>query len=116
MNKNSGNVLVKSTMTSSESTQFRNPRVFLWIALIAGMLFAARHFGSGPLRELLQWISGLGSTAPLVFVPLYIVACVLFIPGSVLTLRAGFVERQHTLGRARCLELRQGDAEEADPA
>jgi uncharacterized membrane protein YdjX (TVP38/TMEM64 family) len=91
MNKNSGNVLVKSTMTSSESTQFRNPRVFLWTALIAGMLFAARHFGSGPLRELLQWISGLGSTAPLVFIPLYIVACVLFIPGSVLTLSAGLL-------------------------
>src|SRR6267143_2465948 len=91
MNKNSGNVLLKSATSPSESTRFKNPRLLLWAALIAGVLFAARYFGSGPLRELLQWISGLGSTAPLVFIPLYVVACVLFIPGSILTLSAGFL-------------------------
>jgi uncharacterized membrane protein YdjX (TVP38/TMEM64 family) len=90
-NKNSANVLLKSAVSPSESTRFRNPRLFLWAALIAGILFAARYFGSGPLRELLQWISGLGSTAPLVFIPLYVVACALFIPGSILTLSAGFL-------------------------
>ncbi len=91
MNKNAENVLFKSTALPSELTRFWYPRVCLWAALIAGILFAARYFGSGPLRELLQWISGLGSTAPLVFIPLYIVACVLFIPGSILTLSAGFL-------------------------
>jgi uncharacterized membrane protein YdjX (TVP38/TMEM64 family) len=91
MNKNAGNVLFKSTILPSKSTQLRNPRVFLWAALIAGILFSVHYFGSGPLRELLQWISGLGSTAPLVFIPLYVVACVLFIPGSILTLSAGFL-------------------------
>jgi hypothetical protein len=91
MNENSGNVLLKSTISPSESRRFTNSRVFLWAALIAGVLFAARCFGSEPLRELLQWISGLGSTAPLVFIPLYVVACVLFIPGSILTLSAGFL-------------------------
>src|SRR5258708_1542095 len=89
-NKNSANVLLKSAVSPSESTRLRNPRLFSWAALIAGILFAARYFGSGPLRELLQWISGFGSTAPLVFIPLYVVACVLFIPGSILTLSAGF--------------------------
>ena len=91
MNKNSENVLRKSMISPSESTRFWNPRIFLWAVLIAGILFAARYFGSRPLRELLQWISGLGSTAPLVFIPLYVVACVLFIPGSILTLSAGFL-------------------------
>jgi uncharacterized membrane protein YdjX (TVP38/TMEM64 family) len=91
MIKNSGNVLLKSTTQPSESIRFRNLRVLLWAALIAGILFVARYFGTGPLRELLQWISGLGSTAPLVFLPLYVVACVLFIPGSILTLSAGFL-------------------------
>ena len=91
MIKNSGNVLLKSTTQPSESIRFRNLRVLLWAALIAGILFAARYFGSGSLRELLHWISGLGSTAPLVFIPLYVVACVLFIPGSILTLSAGFL-------------------------
>ena len=91
MNENSGNVLRKSTISPSESRRFTNSRVFLWAALIAGVLLAARCFGSEPLRELLQWISGLGSTAPVVFIPLYVVACVLFIPGSILTLSAGFL-------------------------
>ena len=91
MNKNSENVLRKSMISPSESTRFWNPRIFLWAVLITGILFAARYFGSGSLRELLHWISGLGSTAPLVFIPLYVVACVLFIPGSILTLSAGFL-------------------------
>src|SRR5271169_1843322 len=91
MNENSGNVLLKSTISPSKSRRFTNSRVFLWAALTAGVLFAARYLGSGPLRELLQWISGLGSTAPLVSIPLYVVACVLFIPGSILTLSAGFL-------------------------
>jgi uncharacterized membrane protein YdjX (TVP38/TMEM64 family) len=91
MKNNSEKVLLESTTSQSESTRFKNPRLFLWAALIAGILFAARYFGSGPLRELLQWISGLGSTAPLVFIPLYVVACVLFVPGSILTLSAGFL-------------------------
>jgi uncharacterized membrane protein YdjX (TVP38/TMEM64 family) len=91
MIKSSGNVLLKSATQPSDAIQIRNLRVFLWAALIAGILFAARYFGSEPLRELLQWISGLGSTAPLVFIPLYIIACVFFIPGSILTLSAGFL-------------------------
>jgi hypothetical protein len=61
------------------------------VALIAGTLFAVRHFGSQPLSELLRWISGLGASAPLVFIPLYVLAYVLFIPGSILTLSAGFL-------------------------
>ena len=91
MIKNSGNVLLKSTLSSSESRRFSYSRVLLWVASIAGILFAARYFGSGPLHELLQWISGLGPTAPLVFIPLYVIACVLFVPGSILTLSAGFL-------------------------
>jgi uncharacterized membrane protein YdjX (TVP38/TMEM64 family) len=90
MSKNPVGVL-KSTLASTESPRSGNSRAFLWGALIAGILFAARYFGSGPLRELLQWISRLGATAPLVFIPLYVVGCVLFVPGSVLTLSAGFL-------------------------
>lgn len=69
----------------------RNPRVLLLVALIAGTPFAVRHFGSQPLSELLQWISALRASAPLVFIPLYVAACVFFIPGSILTLSAGFL-------------------------
>src|SRR5260370_3414435 len=90
MIKDSGNVLLKSTRQTSETIQV-GPRFFLWAALIAGTLFAARYFGSAPLRGLLQWISRLGPTAPLVFIPVYVIACVLFVPGSILTLSAGFL-------------------------
>jgi uncharacterized membrane protein YdjX (TVP38/TMEM64 family) len=39
----------------------------------------------------LEWIRGLGPLGPLIFVLLYVVATVLFVPGSILTLGAGFV-------------------------
>jgi uncharacterized membrane protein YdjX (TVP38/TMEM64 family) len=84
-------VVLRSTPSPEEFRRFRSSRVFLWGALIAGILFTARYFGSSTLRELLQWISGLGASAPLVFMPLYVVACVLFVPGSILTLSAGFL-------------------------
>ena len=90
MNKNSESALLISTLTA-EPTRFRSLRRVSWALLIGAIFVAARYFGAAPLRDLLRWISGLGSTAPLVFVPSYVVACVLFIPGSILTLSAGFL-------------------------
>ncbi len=43
------------------------------------------------LRAALAWIDGQGVAGAVVFAALYILACVLFIPGSVLTLGAGFL-------------------------
>lgn len=43
------------------------------------------------LPSLLLWISGTGVWGALIFIGLYVVATVLFIPGSILTLGAGFV-------------------------
>jgi uncharacterized membrane protein YdjX (TVP38/TMEM64 family) len=43
------------------------------------------------LQDALGWVAGLGAIGPLAFIALYIVATVAFIPGSVLTLGAGFV-------------------------
>ena len=43
------------------------------------------------LKSALDGIAGLGAWAPVLFVLLYVVACVLFLPGSVLTLGAGAV-------------------------
>jgi uncharacterized membrane protein YdjX (TVP38/TMEM64 family) len=43
------------------------------------------------LRNALQWIDGLGVVGGLVFVAIYIVAAVAFLPGSILTLGAGVV-------------------------
>ena len=43
------------------------------------------------LIELLQWTSDLGFWGPFFVVLFYVIACVLFLPGSVLTLGAGFL-------------------------
>lgn len=43
------------------------------------------------LRELLDWIAGLGNWAPVIFILVYAVSCVLFIPASILTFGGGFV-------------------------
>lgn len=43
------------------------------------------------LKEALGWVSGLGAWGPVIFIVIYILACVFFIPGSILTLGAGFV-------------------------
>ena len=43
------------------------------------------------LKEALDWIGKLGPWGPVIFVAVYVVATVLFVPGSVLTLGAGAV-------------------------
>ena len=59
---------------------------------VIGLLAAARFFNVQLLlRDAVEWIAGLGLIGPLVFTLLYILACVLFVPGSLLTLGAGFV-------------------------
>ena len=43
------------------------------------------------LRNALQWVDNLGAIAPIVFILIYIIATVAFLPGSILTLGAGVV-------------------------
>lgn len=43
------------------------------------------------LREILAWIGGLGALASALFIFVYVAACVLFIPGALLTLGAGML-------------------------
>jgi uncharacterized membrane protein YdjX (TVP38/TMEM64 family) len=43
------------------------------------------------LTSALQWVFGLGMWGPVIFIIIYIIACVLFIPGTVLTLGAGVI-------------------------
>lgn len=65
--------------------------LFYGAAIVLG-LAAARHFQlKDQLRLALDWIGTLGPWGPVIFVGIYIVATVLLIPGSVLTLGAGAV-------------------------
>ena len=67
-------------------------KVVLAVVVIAGVVVVTRFIDLQQIfGNALDWISGLGPTGPLVFVLLYILACVLLLPGSLLTLGAGVV-------------------------
>lgn len=61
--------------------------VFIVALLTAAILLPVKDW----FVEALQWIQGLGVWGPIFVVAFYIAACVLFLPGSVLTLGAGFI-------------------------
>src|SRR5258706_622544 len=60
------------------------------IAILLITLFRCFHVNE-VLKQSLDWISSLGPWAPLIFIGIYILACILFIPGSILTLGAGVI-------------------------
>jgi uncharacterized membrane protein YdjX (TVP38/TMEM64 family) len=67
-------------------------RIILATAVVIGIFLAARHPGlQEALKATLAWISGLGPLGYLLFVFLYILACIAFLPGVILTLGAGFI-------------------------
>jgi len=62
----------------------------LILLAVIGLMAAAKYFHVQELlKKSLDWIAGLGPLGFLIFVGIYILACVFFIPGSVLTLGAG---------------------------
>ena len=67
-------------------------RLIAGLAVAAAAVVLARQFNVQELfKGLLAWIDGAGYVGGLVFIAIYIVATVLFVPGSILTLGAGFV-------------------------
>lgn len=67
-------------------------KLLLGILLVAALFVLARQFNvQDLLKNALEWIRGLGPTGPLIFLGIYVLATVLFLPGSILTLGAGMV-------------------------
>lgn len=67
-------------------------KITLGVLVIAGLVVLTRFVDIQQLfRNALDWISGLGAIGPIVFAAVYILACVLMLPGSILTLGAGVV-------------------------
>ncbi|MGD0383107.1 MAG: TVP38/TMEM64 family protein [Thermoguttaceae bacterium] len=60
----------------------------LLAAIVAGLIFLPVQ---QPLERFLEWIEGLGSWGLVLFVLFYVVVCLLFLPGSMLTLAGGFM-------------------------
>jgi uncharacterized membrane protein YdjX (TVP38/TMEM64 family) len=67
-------------------------RLFMAIFLLGAGVLALRVLKkSGVIEQALAWLSSLGAWAPLMFIALYILAVIFFIPASVLTLGGGFL-------------------------
>lgn len=64
-------------------------RVALLIALVAAIALAVVYRDLLDATVLESWVKGAGVAAPLLFIAIYILATVLFLPGSVLTLAGG---------------------------
>ena len=79
-------------MSTEESTRNRLPiaRVLVGIVAIIALVALGREFG-GLVPRFVEWVEGLGTLGPIVFMLGYVVATVAFIPGSVLTLAAGAI-------------------------
>ena len=77
------------------TTPTKPPKAFPWkwllyLALAIVLFLVARELHlQDRLKQGLDWVGQLGPWGPLIFIGLYIVATVLFIPGSALTLGAG---------------------------
>jgi uncharacterized membrane protein YdjX (TVP38/TMEM64 family) len=66
------------------------PRVILIIVALIALIALGRYFHLGELfSAMLDRIRGMGALAPVLFIILYVVAAILFIPGSVLTIGGG---------------------------
>lgn len=73
---------------SSKDTMRAKWIIFATAAI--ALVVALKYFHvQGWLKEALDWIGKLGPWGPVIFIGMYVVATVFFIPGSVLTLGAG---------------------------
>lgn len=82
-------------MTGSDNTTAKSGfrwKWLLYLAVAVALFVAARFFHlQDQLKQALDWVGKLGSWGAVVFIAIYVVATVLFIPGSALTLGAGAI-------------------------
>jgi len=67
-------------------------KLLVLLAIIAAFITAFTVFdGRQILRDSLAWVESLGPWGPVIFIAIYVIATVLFVPGSALTLGAGAI-------------------------
>src|SRR5437867_6012543 len=91
---NSAQTQPESGAVAREASSNNNSRLKWLVYVIAGvaLVLAVKYFHvQDLLKSALDWIGNLGPWGPVMFVGLYVVATVLVVPGSVLTLGAGAV-------------------------
>ena len=91
MNPTTDNIPAPQRKKSAAKSGF-NWKWLLYFGVAVALIAAARYFHvQDLLKQALDWVGQLGPWGPVIFIALYIVATVLFVPGSVLTLGAGAV-------------------------
>ncbi|MFT5124292.1 MAG: putative membrane protein YdjX (TVP38/TMEM64 family) [Kiritimatiellia bacterium] len=86
--------MIESTKSTAPS-KARLAKPIAIVLLIAGVTFALKQFGvfeyfsQENIGKLTEWIEGFGIWGPVVYVAVYIVAVIFFIPGLAITLLAG---------------------------
>jgi uncharacterized membrane protein YdjX (TVP38/TMEM64 family) len=76
-------------MSPAAPRRFRPGLVLAVLAALA-LVVVGHRLGAGPwLRDGLDRVGRLGALAPIAFIAIYVAACVLFIPGSILTIGGG---------------------------
>jgi uncharacterized membrane protein YdjX (TVP38/TMEM64 family) len=82
-------------MAVSEPTAAKSGSRWKWLLYLGAasvLIVAAKYFPAQDLlKRALDWVGQLGPWGAVIFIAIYVVATVLFIPGSVLTLGAGAV-------------------------
>jgi uncharacterized membrane protein YdjX (TVP38/TMEM64 family) len=82
----------KSKLVAEYGRGWKMVKAILVTAIICVLIVAGRTFNLQQVfQDALAWISGLGPLGSMIFIFIYILACVLLLPGSVLTLGAGAV-------------------------
>jgi uncharacterized membrane protein YdjX (TVP38/TMEM64 family) len=64
-------------------------RWLLFALLMTGIVLAILYRERFDAAALQQWIEQAGAAAPLLFIAIYVIGTVIFLPGSVLTLAGG---------------------------
>ncbi|MCC5910757.1 MAG: TVP38/TMEM64 family protein [Clostridiaceae bacterium] len=79
-----------------EAKKKNNAKLLVVVAVLAVAVFLMRHFGVAEyismenIQNLQKWINGYGALGPVIYVLLYIAACLFFLPGLPVALLAGF--------------------------
>ena len=83
-------VAVNASRQPDPMKSLLKPKVLLVIVAIAALIVLGRQFHLGEIfSAMLDRIRAMGALAPVLFIILYIVGAILFVPGSVLTIGAG---------------------------
>ncbi|HLO85586.1 MAG TPA: TVP38/TMEM64 family protein [Nostocaceae cyanobacterium] len=80
-------------MMSKEKPRLKNKSKLIFLCtLFAALIIAVKFFPfQENIRHTVLWIKSFGFLAPIIFIIIYNLATLLFIPGSILTIKGGFL-------------------------